>query len=142
MIGLTAASDDAILVIIISDGEELTFKQKMGHDVRVNFDTTKTVSKNSRPGKEFPGVLTGIFYNKESPTMITCSTDGSITSAILCTAFECPMGLFDVHNSRLHNHSLCTLPTLHTNGSSVLVLRMELIDGRPSIQRIRIVLTE
>ena len=115
LIGLTAASGDAVMAIIIFAGEELSFEQRMGHDIRVPFDTTKSVTENSGPGKTFPGAPTCSFRGKAIPALIACSKKGSITSDILKSAFERldqlgvyerrpnlkPMALFDAHDSRL-----------------------------------------
>ena len=103
------------MAIIIFAGEELSFEQRMGHDIRVPFDTTKSVTENSGPGKTFPGAPTCSFRGKTIPALIACSKKGSITSDILKCAFERldqlgvyerrpnlkPMALFDAHDSRL-----------------------------------------
>ena len=64
LIGLTAASGDAVMAIMIFTGEELSFEQRMGHDIRVNFDENKTITDNSGPGKTFPGGPTCLFRGK------------------------------------------------------------------------------
>ena len=40
LIGLTAASGDDVMCIIIFAGEELTFEQKMGHGIRVEMNVS------------------------------------------------------------------------------------------------------
>ena len=115
LIGLTAASGDAVMAIMIFTGEELSFEQRMGHDIRVEFDENKTITDNSGPGKTFPGGPTCLFRGKTIPALICCTKKGSITSEILRTALERldelgvyertpdrkPMALFDAHDSRL-----------------------------------------
>ena len=115
VIGLTAASGDPVMAIIIFAAEELTFEQRMGHDIRVPFDEDVPIRANSGPGKTFPGGPTCIFRGKVIPALITCNTKGSITSEILKHAFERldnldvfprtpqlnPFALFDAHDSRL-----------------------------------------
>ena len=54
-IGLTAANSDPVMVIIIFAALELSFIQRMGHDVRVEYDENGSVTENSGPGKSFPG---------------------------------------------------------------------------------------
>ena len=115
MIGLTAASGDAVMAIIIFAAEELTFEQRMGHDIRALFDETKPIAANSGPGKTFPGDPSCTFRGKVVPALITSSKKGSITSDILKAAFQRldelgvytrtpflnPFALFDAHDSRL-----------------------------------------
>ena len=115
LIGLTAATGDPVMCIMIFAAEELTFEQRMGSDIRVPFDNTKTVRENSGPGKRFPGGPTCMFRGVSVPTLVTCSPKGSITSGILTAAFErldelgvykrtttlTPFALFDAHDSRL-----------------------------------------
>ena len=103
------------MCIMIFAGEELTFEQRMGDDIRATYDTTKSVTQNSGRGKRFPGAPTCFFCGKTIPPLVTCSKKGSITSEILTTALKrlddlgvykrtatlTPMGLFDAHDSRL-----------------------------------------
>ena len=103
------------MVIIIFAALELSFVQRMGHDVRVEYDENGSVSDNSGPGKSFPGAPTCHFRGKDVPALVTCSPKGSITSCILREAFKRlddlgvyertstlrPMALFDAHDSRL-----------------------------------------
>ena len=115
LIGLTAASGDPVMCIMIFAGEELTFEQRMGDDIRVAYDAAKSVTQNSGRGKRFPGAPTCFFRGKTIPPLVTCSKKGCITSEILMTALKrlddlgvykrtetlTPMGLFDAHDSRL-----------------------------------------
>lgn len=48
-IELTAASGDAVITIIIFAAEELTFEQRMGHDICIPFNNDLTIAKNSGP---------------------------------------------------------------------------------------------
>ena len=114
-IGLTAGSGEPVMAIIIFAAEELTFEQRMGHDIRIPYDNNGSVSENSGPGKVFPGGPCCLFRGKMIPALITCSKKGSITSDILKAAFErldelgiyertaslTPFALFDAHDSRL-----------------------------------------
>jgi len=114
-IGLTAASGDPVMAIVIFATKELSFIQRMGHDIMVDYDNTVSVTENSGVGKSFPGGPTCLFRGKEIPALITCSPKGSISSSILRTAFERlddlgvyertptlrPFALFDAHDSRL-----------------------------------------
>lgn len=43
MIGLAAASDEVVMAILILAGEELSFEQKTGHNIRAEHDDTKCV---------------------------------------------------------------------------------------------------
>ena len=88
MTELTAASGDDVMCIIIFAGEELTFEQRMGHDIRVEYDKTMNVTQNSGQGKTFPGAPTCTFRGKTIPALVTCSKKGSITSEILTAAFK------------------------------------------------------
>ena len=67
VIGLTAANGDAVMAIIIFAAEELTFEQRMGHDIRVLFDDELTIDENSGPGKTFPGGPSCNFRGYRSP---------------------------------------------------------------------------
>ena len=87
-IGLTAASGEPVMAIIIFAGEELTFEHRMGHDIRIPYDNNGSVSKNSGAGKVFPGRPCCTFRGKQIPALVTCSKKGSITSDILKAAFE------------------------------------------------------
>ena len=115
VIGLTAASGDVVMAIIIFAAEELTFEQRMGHDIRIPFDDDLTITENSGPGNIFPGGHSCLFRGKLIPALITSSSKGSITSAILVAAFKRlddlgvysrtpelhPFALFDAYDSRL-----------------------------------------
>ena len=114
-IGITAASGEPVMAIIIFAAEELTFEQRMGHDIRIPYDKNGSVSENSGAGKVFPGGPCCTFRGKLIPALVTCSKKGSITSDILKAAFERldelgifertaslkPFALFDAHDSRL-----------------------------------------
>jgi hypothetical protein len=115
VIGLTAAAGDPGMCIVIFAGEELTYEQRMGHDIRVSFDDG-SIRDNSRPGKAFPGGPACHFGGKNVPALIACNPKGSITSEILREAVErmdalrlyervpggqIPFVLFDAHDSRL-----------------------------------------
>ena len=114
-IGITAASGEPVMAIIIFSAMELNFVQRMGHDVRATYDETKSVSENSGPEKAFPGAPVCIFRGKDVPAIVTCTKKGGITSGILRAAFKrmddiglydrtegrTPMALFDAHDSRL-----------------------------------------
>ena len=101
VIGLTVASGDPVMCIVIFAGEELTYEQRMGHDIRAEFNDDSSIRDNSGPGV---------------PPLIACSPKGLITSKILREAFQrldalgiyerlpggpIPLVLFDAHNSRL-----------------------------------------
>ena len=120
VIGLTAASSDAVMVIIIFAVEELTFEQQMGHDIRPPFNELDSIAENSDPGKRFPGGPLCNFCGKVVPALITSSKKGLITSNILQHAFgrldqlgiyaRTPdvtlFALFNTHDSRLQVPSL------------------------------------
>jgi len=115
LIGLTAATGDPVMCIVIFAAEELTFEQRMGRDIHVPYNESKTVSQNSGAGKTFPGGPSCMFRGVSVPALVTCSSKGSITSDILTAAFKrlddlgiycCtpnlkPFALFDAHDSRL-----------------------------------------
>ena len=115
VIGLTAASEDAVICIIFFTAEELTFAQQMGYDIYDPYDGTKTIKENSGKGKAFPGTPTCFFCGKNIPALIAMSPKGSITSEILKCLFEkldklqicertenrTPMILYVALNSRL-----------------------------------------
>ena len=138
-IGLTAASGEPVMCVVIFAAEELTFDQQMGHDVRVAFDPNKSVAENTGKGKVFPGTPKCTFRGKEVDSLVTCSPKGSITSEILKQIFErlddlgvyertegrVPMALFDAHDSRLQ------VPFLrYINNKKHLWRLMEHINGR------------
>jgi hypothetical protein len=81
LIGLTAASGDAVMCIIIFAAEELSYGQRMGHDIKADCNIEGSVRDNSGPGKA--GAPTCQFWGKDVPALIACSPKGSITSDIL-----------------------------------------------------------
>ena len=103
------------MAIVIFAAKELSFIQRMSHDIMVEYDETVSVTENSGVGKAFPGGPTCMFRGKTIPALITCSPKGSISSYILRTAFQRlddlgvyertpslkPFALFDAHDSRL-----------------------------------------
>ncbi len=116
VIGLTAASGDAVMCIVIFAAEELTYEQRMGHDIRAVFDGDGSIRDNTGHQKSFPGAPTCHFRGKDVPALIACSPKGSITSEILKEAFQrldclkiyervpggpTPFVLLDAHDSRL-----------------------------------------
>ena len=116
MIGLTAGTGAPVMCIIIFAAEELTFHQRMGHDVRTTYYEDVDIRGNSGPGKCFPGGPICRFRGKNIPSLIASSPKGSITSEILKLAFRrlddlgvyervpgvrMPFALFDAHDSRL-----------------------------------------
>ena len=60
----------------------------MGRNIRVPFDTSKSVTENSEPGNTFLGEPTCSFRVKIVPDLIACSKKGSITSDILQRTFQ------------------------------------------------------
>ena len=86
MIGITAASGDAMMDIVIF-AEELSFEQRMGYDIRVPLDTTNSVGENSCPGETYPGAPSCVFRGKTVPEIFTYSPGGSIT----CTSSKLPL---------------------------------------------------
>ena len=93
----------------------MTFLQRMGYDVRVEYNKTISIEEKSGPGKAFPGGPACVFRGKEVPALVTCTKKGGITSSILRVAFKClddlgmyerkpdrtPMAFFDAHDSCL-----------------------------------------
>ena len=76
------------MAVIIFAAKELTFAQRMGHDIRAVHDESKSVTENSGPEKTWPGAPTCLFRGKEVPALITCTKKGSITSEILKLVFK------------------------------------------------------
>jgi hypothetical protein len=115
VIGLTAGTGEPVMCIVIFAAEELTYDQRMGHDIRTVYNEEGSTRDNTGPGKSFPGGPVCHFRGKDIPALITCSPKGSITSTILKKAFErldnlkvyervpgrVPFALFDAHDSRL-----------------------------------------
>ncbi|CAJ1967698.1 unnamed protein product [Cylindrotheca closterium] len=118
VMGLTAASGDPVMCIVIIAGKELACEDYIGfdHQSDVMYDGTKTLEENYGPGKVLPGLPVCVFRGKEVPGMVAVSPKGSMTSEILKKALETldelgvyprtrqgptPMFLFDGHDSRL-----------------------------------------
>ena len=55
LLGLTAATGEPVMCVVIFSGKELSFEQRMGHNIRVPFDTTQDILENTGPGKRFSG---------------------------------------------------------------------------------------
>ena len=96
-IGLTAASGDPVMCIIIMSGKEMNFMQRMGYDHFVsdenkldpNIPLNEVNTNNyTGPGRLFPGGPTCTFRGKQVLALVTMSSTGSITSEILRAAFE------------------------------------------------------
>jgi len=114
-IGLTSGNGDPVMAIVIFAADELSFVQRMGHDIRAMYDHDGHISVNCGEGKPFPGGPTCFFRGEVVSALITSSTKGSITSEILRKAFERldgvgiydqtqgrrTMALVDAHDSRL-----------------------------------------
>jgi hypothetical protein len=88
LIRLTAASGEAVMCIIIFAAKELSYGQRMGHDIQAEYNIEVSVRDNSGPGKAFPGAPTCQFWGKDVPALIACSPKGSITSNILKEALK------------------------------------------------------
>jgi hypothetical protein len=60
VIGLTGASGDPVMCIVIFAGKELTYRyeQWMGHGIWAGFNGDSSIRDNSGPGKAFPGAPT------------------------------------------------------------------------------------
>lgn len=114
-IGLTSASGEPVMCIIIFSADELSFNQRMGYDVTAKYNRKKKIIANSGPGKTFPDTPTCLFRGKTMPDLVTCTSKRCVTSDILKSAFERlntlrvfertptlkPFTLFDAHDSRL-----------------------------------------
>jgi hypothetical protein len=61
LIRLTASSGEAVMCIIIFGAEELSYGQRMGHDIHADYNIEGSVRDNSRPGKAFSGAPTHQF---------------------------------------------------------------------------------
>ena len=62
------------MYIITFAAEELTFEQRMGSDIRVTYDDSKTIKENSGgEGKRFPGGPSCMFRGVEIPALVTCT---------------------------------------------------------------------
>ena len=116
VIGLTAATGDPVMCVIIFAAEELSYEQRFGHDLRAPFNDKGSLRDNTGPGKTYPGPPRCVFRGKEVPAFVGMSPKGSITSELLKQIFQrlddlgvykrspngpIPFGLFDAHDSRL-----------------------------------------
>ena len=118
LMGLTAASGDPVMCIVIMAGKEVGIAEVLGYDHQAEtpYDTTKELDENCGPGKALPGLPTCTFRGKEVPALLTATPKGSMTSEILKTALKViddlgiyertedgpvPMCIFDGHESRL-----------------------------------------
>ena len=117
-IGLTAATGEPVMCIIIFSGKEYDVLTRLGYDVRAKepFDPKKPFSEQVGPGKAFSKPPTCLFQGKEVPALVTSTPTGSITSNILKSALKrlddlnvyerkegrpIPCLLLDAHDSRL-----------------------------------------
>ncbi|CAJ1966096.1 unnamed protein product [Cylindrotheca closterium] len=118
VMGLTAASGDPVMCIVIIAGKELGVQDYMGfdHQAESPYDGSKTLEENAGPGMALPEAPECVFRGKKVPGMIAVSPKGSMTSDILKKALKTlddlgvyprtlngptPMCLFDGHDSRL-----------------------------------------
>ena len=90
--------------IIIFAAEELLFEQRMGIDIRAEYDSAKDVRRNSGPGKVFPGAPSCQFRGKNILDFVVMIPKGLITSQILALAFQClvDLGIYDQTNPEIH----------------------------------------
>lgn len=117
-IGLTAATGEPVMSVIIFAAEKIDARIKLGFDLRAEnpYDENLDWEHQKGPGKAFPGAPTCTFRGKKIPPLVTCTPSGSITSEILQKVFKrlddlgvyerveggpSPCGLFDAHDSRL-----------------------------------------
>ena len=118
VIGLTAATGEPVMCVVIMAAQELGIADAMGFDYLADsqYDTQKTLEENSGPGKALPGLPTCTFHGKTIPALLAHTKKGSITSEILTKilkrldeldVFErtadgpTPMLLLDGHDSQL-----------------------------------------
>ena len=118
VIGLTAATGDPVMCIVIMAGNEVGVAEALGFDHRANtkYDSSKTLEENRGPGKALPGLPTCRFCGKDVPGLLCHTPKGSVTSTILQKILErldnlnvyprtrdgpTPMLLLDGHDSRL-----------------------------------------
>ena len=144
------------MCILIFAAKELSFEQRMGHDIQVLYDDSKNVSENSGPGKIFPGGLSCIFHGVVVPALFTCIKKGSITSDILTAAFKrlddlkftaahqtsnlSPYSKHMTPVSKSHSYDISTSPLI--DGSFVLDCLMAHTNGKLVIRRSRMVVTK
>ena len=76
------------MVIVIFAAEELSFEQRMGHNICVPYNHTKSMKDNSRPGKIFPRGLSCMFRGVLISVLVTSSYKGSIKNDILTAVFQ------------------------------------------------------
>ena len=118
VIGLTAATGDPVMCIVIIAGKELTLHDALGYDHQAEsaFDPNIPFEDNIGPGKAFPNLPSCEFRGKTVPGFLAMTPKGSITSDILAASLKrlddlgvyertengpTPMVLLDGHESRL-----------------------------------------
>ena len=118
VIGLTAATGEAVYAVIIFAASELGVLDRLGfdHRSRIPYDKTKSLTENSGEGKALPGAPKCYFRGKWIPAVVTLSKSGSVSSDILVDVLKhldnlgiydrtehgpIPFLLLDAHNSRL-----------------------------------------
>jgi len=116
--GLTAATGDPVMCIVIMAGNEVGVGEALGfdHQAVIPYDKNKSLEENSGPDKALPGLPTCVFRGKEVPALLAVTSKGSMTSKILARALErldklgiyertedgpIPMVIFDGHDTRL-----------------------------------------
>lgn len=118
VMGLTAATGDPVMCIVIMSGHELGVADSLGfdHQARYPYDSTKSLEENRGKDKALPGLPSCFFRGKEIPGLLACTPKGSMTSEILQQIHKrlddlnvfprtpigpTPMVLYDGHDSRL-----------------------------------------
>ena len=64
LIGLTSASGDTFMCVIITSRHEFSYDERMGVDIRSSFDKAAGFWANLGPGKTHPYLPTYIFRSK------------------------------------------------------------------------------
>ena len=83
--GLTAATGDTVMCIVIMAGKEWGVAEALGfdHQASIPYDKNKTFEENCGPGKALPGLPHCVFCGKEIPALFAIKPKDSMTSDIL-----------------------------------------------------------
>lgn len=90
VLGVTAATGEPLMCIVIMAAKEVVPREAMGFDHLAEnpYDPDKPLKENEGPGKALPGLPTCEFRGKQVPGFLAFSPSGSVTSEILKEAAE------------------------------------------------------
>jgi hypothetical protein len=80
------------MYVVIFAAEELTYDQRMGHDIQAELYGKQSIRENSGAGKAFPVAPTCHFCGKDVPALLISKTEMTTNEKwklVLCQTIRC-----------------------------------------------------